>query len=729
MSLKQRAVQCSGIIPADQYVPVYSRPHRTNQMRWHEEIAPIVPKPTLDDPYDTRTHSIHEAVKQWLESSPNSVIGPLYRTRSPSSGSPPSNGGESLEKTPARAEIQRWESTMERFYDVGSGGLSPMKQSVSPRQVSIEQSVALQSGSSNSSPANQVDSSTPPWENSYMNQAQDAAVGTAALPQTQKSGAKSPESEVLQGNDEESRKASDASLPSSPEQSSTVNEEEASPETEEGTRLIRRQGGKKRNIAELKCPDQDHSYGLSGSSLSDFTGSRASSRQTSREFDNELALAVQEIEKADSFSCASVNSSVGEPVVLLKPPRVLEQTMAQSSEHSLSTVAMLPPPLARTASARDDRNSAAMSLLTTLPRAASAREDQNSAARRASPLDRAADLTQNSNGVLLGGTKASTISEIVPADSSPDDGETGGSSNKENISDGAQQQQGLPANSVEQKQLGLRATLNKIDESCLELGSKTTTTSNAPPLMTLKEVLQNEAILEAHLEKARSGNYSPLVSNSPAVGALAGGGRSSRRTPSRAPSAFSSDRGSIASAANSVPSQYIYKVSPLHQMARKANRSKRQSANAVTPADTQQLLKRDKSSKSTKSCDRESRAASSDLDPAKLEDLRLKADAWETAKNATILNRYKREESKIHLWEERMVAKATINLSKLESDLEKTRVKAMEKMKYEVEQAHKRAEEMKAQAEAKRAEKAAKAAVQAQVIRVLGKTPLSCFCS
>ncbi|CAM6118699.1 unnamed protein product [Calypogeia fissa] len=44
--------------------------------------------------------------------------------------------------------------------------------------------------------------------------------------------------------------------------------------------------------------------------------------------------------------------------------------------------------------------------------------------------------------------KASTIFEIVPADNSPDHGETSGSSNKENISDGAQQQQGLPANSV-----------------------------------------------------------------------------------------------------------------------------------------------------------------------------------------------------------------------------------------------------------------------------------------
>lgn len=88
MSLKQRAVQCSGHIPADQYVPVYSRPYRTNHARWHEEIAPITPRPTLDDAFDDRKHSIHEAVKQWLESSPNSVIGPLYRTRSPSAGSP-----------------------------------------------------------------------------------------------------------------------------------------------------------------------------------------------------------------------------------------------------------------------------------------------------------------------------------------------------------------------------------------------------------------------------------------------------------------------------------------------------------------------------------------------------------------------------------------------------------------------------------------------------------------
>ncbi|CAM6126500.1 unnamed protein product [Calypogeia fissa] len=92
-----------------------------------------------------------------------------------------------------------------------------------------------------------------------------------------------------------------------------------------------------------------------------------------------------------------------------------------------------------------------MRLLMTLPRTACVREDQNSAARRAFPFDRAADLTQNSNGMLLGGTKASTISEITPSDSSPNHGKTGGSSNKENISDGAQQQQSLPTNSVGNK--------------------------------------------------------------------------------------------------------------------------------------------------------------------------------------------------------------------------------------------------------------------------------------
>jgi hypothetical protein len=52
-----------------------------------------------------------------------------------------------------------------------------------------------------------------------------------------------------------------------------------------------------------------------------------------------------------------------------------------------------------------------------------------------------------------------------------------------------------------------------------------------------------------------------------------------------------------------------------------------------------------------------------------------------------------------------------------------------EKVQLEVAEAHKKAAEMKAHAEAKRAERAAKAAVQAQVIRVMGKSRFSsCFC-
>lgn len=180
MSLKQRAVQCSGYIPASQYVPVYSRPHRTNYTRWHDEIAPITPKPNIDDPYNGRTQSIHDAVKQWLDSSPNSVIRPLYRSRSPSSGSPPSNGDLIEQKMPRGPDTPPWTSNTDRFYNAaaGTGGLSP-------RQVSIEQSTALHSGSSASSPrpADRVDSRR--WDNTDTNRGQDVAGTAAALPTMQ----------------------------------------------------------------------------------------------------------------------------------------------------------------------------------------------------------------------------------------------------------------------------------------------------------------------------------------------------------------------------------------------------------------------------------------------------------------------------------------------------------------------------------------------------------------
>lgn len=96
--------------------------------------------------------------------------------------------------------------------------------------------------------------------------------------------------------------------------------------------------------------------------------------------------------------------------------------------------------------------------------------------------------------------------------------------------------------------------------------------------------------------------------------------------------------GSVVSAANSIPSQYIYRVSPPHEMARKANRSRKQSPNAVAPAESDQL-KRDKSTRSNKSTDSERSRKREDREKAKLEELRLKAEAWETAKNAAILNR------------------------------------------------------------------------------------------
>lgn len=115
------------------------------------------------------------------------------------------------------------------------------------------------------------------------------------------------------------------------------------------------------------------------------------------------------------------------------------------------------------------------------------------------------------------------------------------------------------------------------------------------------------------------------------------------------------------------------------------------------------------------------------MEHVRRDQMETQAAAWEDAKSARLLNRYKREESRIQAWEERKITKASVALTKLEMELEKKKAKATEKMQNEVAKARKRAAEMKANAEAKRAEKAAKAAMQAHLLRVVGKSPLSCF--
>lgn len=286
-----------------------------------------------------------------------------------------------------------------------------------------------------------------------------------------------------------------------------------------------RQVGKKRNIAELKSPVHDQLYGLSGELLSGYT-----SRSASREFDNALALAVKEIENVssvDALSCTPANSSLGEPVILLKPPRGLQRIVSPPAEQTL-IVAKLSP-LSRAAIAGDDHHYEVMRLPPLFPRAVNAREDKNLVIRRFPLSQRAAD-TENTSGVP-GGPRGSNNSEIVPIDD-PEIVENG-LSVEENISEDKHKL--LPVdNGMEQKKLGFPAALQKNDESRLELGSKKKT-SDAPRL-TIKAVLQRVQKFSDELELMTGSGNSPLISNG--VDGAQGGGfelmheRSSRRTQS-----------------------------------------------------------------------------------------------------------------------------------------------------------------------------------------------------
>jgi hypothetical protein len=144
----------------------------------NQEIAPIRPKPPVNDPYERgRTRSIQAAVKQWLESSPNSVLNQVDAPRQSV------NLVEFLEQQnvgPSRPvkEANRLsvtsleESHNEPFFDVG-GYLSPAR-------VSVDQSAALASASLFGGPAPAENSNA---EVTDVNRAEE--IGSAALPPLQ----------------------------------------------------------------------------------------------------------------------------------------------------------------------------------------------------------------------------------------------------------------------------------------------------------------------------------------------------------------------------------------------------------------------------------------------------------------------------------------------------------------------------------------------------------------
>lgn len=239
----------------------------------------------------------------------------------------------------------------------------------------------------------------------------------------------------------------------------------------------------------MRSPDQQHLYGLSSGSRSGSL-SGFNSRAASREFDNALALVVREIEKqstGDSLSSsASVNSSVEAPEVHLKPPRGQKKNAPHDAGESraLTTIPHLPR---QAVSARDAQKSP---VPPPLPQATSATEDRHAAVMSSPSFHQA--VGPAGDAVRIGGSEtANDTAEIVPASVSEIVESVVGE--QEIVSEGKQKP--VPTNSIDQKKPGYRASLQKIDESLVEVGPKKRA-SDAPRL-TLKDVFENEKNLAA----------------------------------------------------------------------------------------------------------------------------------------------------------------------------------------------------------------------------------------
>lgn len=110
--------------------------------------------------------------------------------------------------------------------------------------------------------------------------------------------------------------------------------------------------------------------------------------------------------------------------------------------------------------------------------------------------------------------------------------------------------------------------------------------------------------------------------------------------------------------------------------------------------------------------------------------LEARASAWEAAERAKCIAKYKREEARMDAWDDWQRAKAEAELKKLEIKLEKLRCRATEKIMNKRTAARRRAQDMRAAAEAVQIEQLAKIAERATNIRKNGHFPGSfavCF--
>ncbi|KAL9421141.1 hypothetical protein AB3S75_038662 [Citrus x aurantiifolia] len=115
--------------------------------------------------------------------------------------------------------------------------------------------------------------------------------------------------------------------------------------------------------------------------------------------------------------------------------------------------------------------------------------------------------------------------------------------------------------------------------------------------------------------------------------------------------------------------------------------------------------------------------------PARPPTTETQADAWEKAEMARIKERYEKLNETILSWEERKKKKARRKLDRAEGELEKRRVKALQKFRSDMESIDRIAGGARAQAQEKRRKAEFKAKEKANKIRTTGKIPsTTCFC-
>ncbi|KAI4314101.1 hypothetical protein L6164_027038 [Bauhinia variegata] len=104
------------------------------------------------------------------------------------------------------------------------------------------------------------------------------------------------------------------------------------------------------------------------------------------------------------------------------------------------------------------------------------------------------------------------------------------------------------------------------------------------------------------------------------------------------------------------------------------------------------------------------------------------ADVWEREELDTIKERYEKVHETINTWENKKKTKAKRKLDKQEGELDRKRVKALQKFKEEIQYLDKITGGARKQAKDRQRTEELKAAEKANAIRKSGKVPATCYC-